>query len=58
LKTRTKHDGGCRQECAAAVWRPTRRTVPAMRKGGLRDLTWDRTRAAAVGSQRLIASYP
>jgi hypothetical protein len=36
LKTRTKHDGGSRQECAAAVGRPTRRTVPAMRKGPVR----------------------
>jgi hypothetical protein len=36
LKTRTKHNGGCRQECAAAVGRPTRSTFPAMRKGGLR----------------------
>jgi hypothetical protein len=34
LKTRTKHDGGSRQECAA-VGRPTHRPVPAMRKGGL-----------------------
>jgi hypothetical protein len=36
LKTRTKHNGGSRQECAATVGRPTRRTVPAMCKGGLR----------------------
>jgi hypothetical protein len=35
LKTRTKHDGGSRQECAAVVGRPTRRSVPAMRRGGL-----------------------
>jgi hypothetical protein len=34
LKTRTKRDGGSRQECAAAIGRPTRRTVPATRKGG------------------------
>jgi hypothetical protein len=36
LKTRTKPDGRLRQVCAAAVGRPTRRSVPAMRKGGLR----------------------
>jgi hypothetical protein len=36
LKTRTKPDDRLRQECAAAVGRPTRRSVPAMRKGGLR----------------------
>jgi hypothetical protein len=36
LKTRTKRDGGSRQECAATVGWPTRRTVPAMRKGKLR----------------------
>jgi hypothetical protein len=36
LKTRTKHNGGSRQECAGTVGRPTRRTVPAMCKGGLR----------------------
>jgi hypothetical protein len=36
LNTRTKHDGGSRQECAAAVGRPTRHTLPATRKGGLR----------------------
>jgi hypothetical protein len=36
LKTRTKRDGRLRQECAA-VGRQTRRTVPGMRKGGLRS---------------------
>jgi hypothetical protein len=36
LKTRTKRDGRLRQECAPAVGRPTRRTVPATRKGVLR----------------------
>jgi hypothetical protein len=36
LKTRTKRDGSSRQECAAAIGRPIRRTVPAMRKGKLR----------------------
>jgi hypothetical protein len=36
LKTQTKRDGGSRQECASAVGRPTRRAIPAMRKGGLR----------------------
>jgi hypothetical protein len=33
LKTRTKRDGRVRQECAATVGRPTRRFVPALRKG-------------------------
>jgi hypothetical protein len=33
---RTKRDGRVRQEHAATVGRPTRSTVPAMRKGGLR----------------------
>jgi hypothetical protein len=36
LKTRTKRDGRLRQECAATVGRPTRRFVPALRKGGIR----------------------
>jgi hypothetical protein len=36
LKTPTKPDGQLRQECATAVGRPTRRSDPAMRKGGLR----------------------
>jgi hypothetical protein len=36
LKTHTKHDGGSRQECAAAVRRPTHHTVPAMCKGHVR----------------------
>jgi hypothetical protein len=36
LKTRTKHDGRLRQECAATVGRLTRRFVPALHKGGLR----------------------
>jgi hypothetical protein len=36
LKTRTKRDGRLRQECAATIGRPTRRSVPAIRKGGLR----------------------
>jgi hypothetical protein len=35
LKTWTKCDGGFRQECATAVRRPTRRTVPAVCKGRL-----------------------
>jgi hypothetical protein len=35
LKTRTKRDSGFRQEYAATVGRPTRRTVPAMSKGKL-----------------------
>jgi hypothetical protein len=36
LKTRTKRDGQLRQDCAATVGRPTRRFIPALRKGGLR----------------------
>jgi hypothetical protein len=36
LRTRTKRDGGSRQECAAAVGRPTRLTAPAMRKRHVR----------------------
>jgi hypothetical protein len=36
LKTRTKPDGRLRQVCAATVGRPTHRSVPAIRKGGLR----------------------
>jgi hypothetical protein len=35
LKTRTKCDGRVRQDCAPTVGRPTRRFVPALRKGGL-----------------------
>jgi hypothetical protein len=36
LKTRIKRDGRVRQEHAATVGRPTRRFVPAMRKGHVR----------------------
>jgi hypothetical protein len=36
LKTRTKCDGRLRQDCAAAIGQPTRRSVPAIRKGGIR----------------------
>jgi hypothetical protein len=36
LKTQTKPDGRLRQVCAAAVGRPTRRSVPAICKGGIR----------------------
>jgi hypothetical protein len=36
LRTRTKRDGRLRQECAATIGRPTRRAVPAIRKGRLR----------------------
>jgi hypothetical protein len=35
-KTRTKPDGRLSQVCAPAVRRPTRRSVPAIRKGGIR----------------------
>jgi hypothetical protein len=36
LKTQTKRDGRLRQDCATTVGWPTRRFVPALRKGGLR----------------------
>jgi hypothetical protein len=36
LKTWTKRNGQLRQECAATIGWPTRRFVPAIRKGGLR----------------------
>jgi hypothetical protein len=36
LKKRTKPDGRLRKVCATAVGRPTHRSVPAIRKGGLR----------------------
>jgi hypothetical protein len=56
LKTRTKHDGGFRQECAAAVGRPTRRTVPAMRKGGLRKGPGKKCRSGIRGPGRALGS--
>jgi hypothetical protein len=36
LKTRTKRNGRLRQECAATIGWPTRRSVPALCKGGFR----------------------
>jgi hypothetical protein len=52
LKTRTKHDGRLRQECAATVGRPTRRTVPAMRKGGLRKGPGKKCRSGIRGQSK------
>jgi hypothetical protein len=48
LKTRTKRDGRVRQAYAATVGRPTRRTVPAMRKGGLRKGPGKKCRLSAI----------
>jgi hypothetical protein len=52
LKTRTKHDGGSRQECAAAVvGRPTRRTAPAMHKGHVRKGPGKKCRRSGIRGQ-------
>jgi hypothetical protein len=51
LKTRTKSDGRLRQECAATVGRPTRRFVPALRKGGLRKGPGQRCCRSGIGGR-------
>jgi hypothetical protein len=56
LKTRTKCDGRLRQECAATVGRPTRRFVPAMRKGGLRKGPGKKCRSGIKGPGRTLGS--
>jgi hypothetical protein len=56
LKTRTKRNGRVRQEYAATVGRPTRRTVPAMRKGGLRKGPGKKCRSGIRGPGRTLGS--
>jgi hypothetical protein len=53
LKTRTRPDGRLRQECAADVGRPTRRFVPALRKGGLRRGPGKKCRSDIKGPSRM-----
>jgi hypothetical protein len=52
LKTRTKLDGGSRQECAATVRRLTHHTIPATRKGGLRKGLGKKCRSGIRGPGR------
>jgi hypothetical protein len=52
LKTRTKCDGRLRQDCAATVGRPTRRSFPAMRKGGLRRGPGKKCRRGSKGQNK------
>jgi hypothetical protein len=49
VKTRTKRDGGSRQECATAVGRPTHRAIPAMRKGRVRRVPGKKRRSGLKG---------
>jgi hypothetical protein len=56
LKTWTKGDGGSRQKCTATVGRPTRRTVPAIRKGGLRQGPGKICRSGIRGPRRALGS--
>jgi hypothetical protein len=53
LKTRTKRDGRLRQDCAATVGRPTRRFVPALRKGGLRKGPGGMCRRSCIRGRRM-----
>jgi hypothetical protein len=53
LKTRTKCDGQLRQDCAATVGRPTRRFIPALRKGGLRKGPGKKCRSGIKGPCRM-----
>jgi hypothetical protein len=67
LKTRTKHDGRLRQECAATIGRLTRRSIPAIRKGGLwkgpgrmcrRSCIRGQTKASRNGKRgRIVGQY-
>jgi hypothetical protein len=65
LKTRTKHSGGSRQECAAAVGLPTHCTVPAMRKGHVRrgpgkkchSGIWGQNKVSRNGKSRRIVKW-
>jgi hypothetical protein len=52
LKTRTKRDGGLRQEYAAIVGRPTRRTVPATCKRKLRRGPGKKCRSGIQGQSK------
>jgi hypothetical protein len=52
LKTRTKGDGRVRQVYAATIGRPTRRSVPAMRKGGLRRGPGKKCRRGSKGQNK------
>jgi hypothetical protein len=52
LKACTKHDGRMRQEYAAAIGRPTRRTVPAMRKGHVRRGPGKKCRCGLKGQNK------
>jgi hypothetical protein len=52
LKMRTKRDGRFRQECAATVGRPTRRTVLAMGKGKLRSGPGKKCRSGIQGQSK------
>jgi hypothetical protein len=56
LKTRTKFDGRLRQDCAATVGRPTRRFVPALRKGGLPKGPGKKCRSGIKGPSRTLGS--
>jgi hypothetical protein len=56
LKTPTKRDGRLRQECAATIGRPTRRSIPAMRKGGLRKEPGKKCRSGIKGPSRTTGS--
>jgi hypothetical protein len=52
FKKRTKRDGGFRQEYTATVGRPTRRIVPAMRKGKLRSGPGKKCRSGLRGQSK------
>jgi hypothetical protein len=54
LKTRTKCDGRLRHECAATIGRPTRRSIPAMRKGGLRKGPGKKRHSGIKGPSRTL----
>jgi hypothetical protein len=54
FKMRTKRDGRLRQECAATVGRPTRRLVPALRKGGLRKKPGKKCRSGIKRPSRTL----
>jgi hypothetical protein len=54
LKTRTKPDGRLRQDCAATVGQPTRRFVPALRKGGLRKGLGEKCHSGIKGPSRTL----
>jgi hypothetical protein len=56
LKTRTKCNGGSRQECAGTIGRLTRHFVPAMRKGGLRKGSGKKCRSGIKGPSRTLGN--